>query len=150
MFGCSQCKFAVQKGNVEASNPRMVETKRKAKWPPQGQTVERGCVPEWSPREMKHGHYSTVLKDTVTCKPEEGDLAILKSTTAISPRTLRGRCSTLRENSPWKGSANLQRTHFETIQPRLGASSPTEKDRPTHTKPSQCWNLCVEASSAML
>jgi hypothetical protein len=31
-----------------------VETKRKAKWPPQGQAVERGRVPEWSPASGKN------------------------------------------------------------------------------------------------
>jgi hypothetical protein len=40
MLGCPQLTFAVEMGNVEAPNPRMVEAKRKAKWPPREQATE--------------------------------------------------------------------------------------------------------------
>ncbi len=87
MFGCPHHEFAVEKGNVEVPNLCTVETKHKTKWPPQGQAAECRHVPEWSPQEMQHGLYSTVLKDTGTCEPEEGELTILKSTTTESALT---------------------------------------------------------------
>jgi hypothetical protein len=39
-FDCSQLEFAVEMGDIEAPNPRMVEAKRKAEWPRE----------DWQPR----------------------------------------------------------------------------------------------------
>ncbi len=63
-------------GNIKVPNPCTVKTKHKAKWPLQGQAAKCRHVPEWSPQYMQYGHYSTVLKDTDTCKPKEGELAL--------------------------------------------------------------------------
>jgi hypothetical protein len=74
MLGCPQLVFAVEMGDIEAPNPRTVEAKRKAKWPPRGQATEHKHGPDQPPREVL---YRCVLKNTGTCKPG-GELAILK------------------------------------------------------------------------
>jgi hypothetical protein len=77
MLGCPQLAFA-EMGDVEAPNPRTVEAKRKAKWPPRRQATEHKRGPDWLPREVPYERDPNHLKSTGTCKPE-GELAILKS-----------------------------------------------------------------------
>ena len=43
--------FAVEMGNIEASNPGMVEATREAEWPPRGLTTEPECGPNPPPQE---------------------------------------------------------------------------------------------------
>lgn len=67
--------FAVGMGNVEAPNPRTVEAKLKAKWPPRGQATEHKRGPD--PREVLYERNSNDLKCTGTCK-SLGEPAVLK------------------------------------------------------------------------
>ena len=81
--GCPQLAFAVEMGDVEAPNVRMVEARHEARWPlrrlatehergpnqpPREAPYERG--PDWPP-ETSYEHDPSILKSTGNCKPED-------------------------------------------------------------------------------
>lgn len=76
MLKCPQLVLAIGKGDVEqdveAPIPCMVEAKRKAEWPPQGQATQHECGPDRpdrSPQKVPPEHDPNVLEGTGTCKP---------------------------------------------------------------------------------
>jgi hypothetical protein len=66
---CLAVEMAVEMRDVQAPNLRMVEAKRKAKWPPQGQETGQRRGPGLLPREVLHERDPNDLKSTGTCKP---------------------------------------------------------------------------------
>jgi hypothetical protein len=96
---------------VEAPNPRTVEAKRKAKWPPRGQTAERERVPEG-----------------------EGELAALKS---AAPWDLEGKMWHDEGEPAWEGLVEPQRAHLRSQN--RGSPSPLKRMHPTHTKIESVW-----------
>jgi hypothetical protein len=81
-------------GDIEAPNPRMVEAKCKAEWPPRGLATEHERGPDLSPREVPYECDLKALQGTGTCEPE-GKLTTLKSAAGTLLDTLRGRHGTL-------------------------------------------------------
>jgi len=62
MLRYPQLAFVVEMGDIEAPNPRTVEAKRKAEWPPQGLATEHSHGPDQPPREVKYDCDANTLK----------------------------------------------------------------------------------------
>ena len=122
-FDGPQPVFAVEKGDVEAPNPGMVEAKRKAEWPPRGLATEPEYGPDHPPREALCERDPNVLKRTGTCKPE-CEPTTLKS---AAPGHLEVKMSHSEGERPPKAFADPKGPHFE-------ATATEQRTRPSSTE----------------
>jgi hypothetical protein len=83
--GCPQLAFAVEMGDVEAPNVRMVEARHEARWPLRRLATEHERGPNQPPREAPYERGPDWPPET----SYEHDPSILKSTAIASLRTSR-------------------------------------------------------------